>query len=441
MLQTLFVIPNEIAGVPLFGFGVVAALWLAWCVVYALLRIRKEGLSTDVLSSLGVMGVLLFAIVFVVPRIMVRDEATGVTGIAIRGYGVMLLSGIVAGVGLTIQRAKRVGIKPDLILSLALWVFVAGMVGARAFYVIEYWESFQRESLKETLIAIANMTQGGLVVFGSFIGAVGALIAFCFKHRLPILPLTDLVAPGMVLGLALGRVGCFFNGCCFGDACTAPWAVEFPAGSPPHIRQVETGKVFGFVLGQRPLAGDATKSAPTIVEVVADSPAAQAGLAAGEVVKLVEGRPVGDLAEARAAIYFAFRDGRLPLRLVTDRGARSLEPIAGTTTHSLPTHPAQIYAAIDAVLLTLLLLAFTPLSRRDGETFALLLTVHPISRFLLEEIRIDEAGMFGTQLSISQHISIAMLVVAALLWAYLERRPRGFAWPRQAADHGAAAAT
>ena len=109
MLQTLFVIPNEIAGVPLFGFGVVAALWLAWCVVYALLRIRKEGLSTDVLSSLGVMGVLLFAIVFVVPRIMVRDEATGVTGIAIRGYGVMLLSGIVAGVGLTWRNGRARG--------------------------------------------------------------------------------------------------------------------------------------------------------------------------------------------------------------------------------------------------------------------------------------------------------------------------------------------
>ena len=69
------------------------------------------------------------------------------------------------------------------------------------------------------------------------------------------------------------------------------------------------------------------------------------------------------------------------------------------------------------------------LARRDGETFALLLTIHPISRFLLEQIRIDEPGMFGTSLSISQHISILLLAAAAGLWIYVERRPPGFAWP------------
>ncbi|MGC3972502.1 MAG: prolipoprotein diacylglyceryl transferase [Pirellulales bacterium] len=431
MLQTLFVIPNEIAGVPLFGFGVVAALWAAWCVVYAVLQGRRSGFNSDLLTSLGVMAVVGLVIVYVVPRIMVHDEATGVTGIAIRGYGVMLLSGIVAGVGLTVWRARRVGVSPEMIFNLALWVFVAGMVGARAFYVIEYWKSFQRESLGETIIGVLNMTQGGLVVFGGFLGAMAAFAGFAFKHKLPMFALADLAAPGMLLGLALGRIGCYCNGCCFGDTCAAPWAVEFPAGSPPHIRQVEQGKVFGFLLASQPSGPGKSDAAPTVVSVETDGPAAKAGLVVGERILAVNGAPAVSLEETRALLFYAVRDDRLPLHLTTDRGTRTVAALPGLTQHSLPTHPAQLYAAVDAVLGMLLLLAFTPLSRRDGETFALLLTIHPISRFLLEEIRIDEPGMFGTQLSISQHVSILLLAAAVAVWIYVETRPRGFAWPRR----------
>jgi phosphatidylglycerol:prolipoprotein diacylglycerol transferase len=431
MLQTLFVIPNEIAGVPLFGFGIVAALWAAWCVVYAVLQSRRTGFNAELATSLAVMVGIGLAIVYVVPRIMVRDEATGVVGIAIRGYGVMLLSGIVGGVGLTLWRARRVGVAPELIFNLALWVFVAGMVGARAFYVVEYWKSFQRESFGETVIGILNMTQGGLVVFGGFLGAMAAFAAFAYKHKLPALALADLAAPGMLLGLALGRIGCYCNGCCFGDTTAAPWAVEFPANSPPHVRQVEQGKAFGFLLAAQPSSPGKADAVPTIVSVEPDGPAARAGLVAGERILAVNGAPAVSLEETRALLFYSVRDNRLPLVLTTDRGSRTVAALPGLAEHSLPTHPAQLYAAVDATLGMLLLLAFTPLSRRDGETFALLLTIHPISRFLLEEIRIDEPGMFGTQLSISQHVSILLLASAVILWIYVESRPRGFAWPRR----------
>ena len=71
-----------------------------------------------------------------------------------------------------------------------------------------------------------------------------------------------------------------------------------------------------------------------------------------------------------------------------------------------------------------------PFRRRDGEIFALLLTVHPISRFLLEMIRSDEPGQFGTPLTISQWISLAFLVLAAGFWYCVEKQPRGSAVPR-----------
>jgi phosphatidylglycerol:prolipoprotein diacylglycerol transferase len=75
------------------------------------------------------------------------------------------------------------------------------------------------------------------------------------------------------------------------------------------------------------------------------------------------------------------------------------------------------------------LLAYYPFRRRDGEVVALLLTLYPISRFLLECIRKDEGGQFGTGLTISQNVSLLMLAGVALLWYYVLRQPRKTAWP------------
>ena len=97
---------------------------------------------------------------------------------------------------------------------------------------------------------------------------------------------------------------------------------------------------------------------------------------------------------------------------------------------SLPIHPAQIYSAVDALLLCLFLLAYYPYRRRDGEVFALMVTIHPIARFLQEIIRIDEKAVFNTGLSISQNISLLMLAGAIGLWIYLLQRPRVVVWPR-----------
>jgi phosphatidylglycerol:prolipoprotein diacylglycerol transferase len=92
-------------------------------------------------------------------------------------------------------------------------------------------------------------------------------------------------------------------------------------------------------------------------------------------------------------------------------------------------HPTQVYSAIDAGLLAWLLWSYFPFRRHDGECLALLLTIHPITRFLLEVIRTDEPAVFGSGLSISQNISIALLACAAALWWYLSRQPRGVTWP------------
>ncbi len=118
-----------------------------------------------------------------------------------------------------------------------------------------------------------------------------------------------------------------------------------------------------------------------------------------------------------------------PLALTTDRGKFELTPIAGTQQRSRPVHPTQIYSAIDAALLCLFLLAYYPFRRRDGEVVALALTIHPMMRFLLEVIRTDEASVFGTGLSISQNVSLLLILFACGLWVYIARQPRGSVLP------------
>jgi phosphatidylglycerol:prolipoprotein diacylglycerol transferase len=215
-----------------------------------------------------------------------------------------------------------------------------------------------------------------------------------------------------------------------------PWAVTFPWNTPPFVEQVRDADkplaLHGLVLA-------ADRDAPPRIESVqAESPAERAGVRAGQVLREISGenphrqagqpqyvgRAVGTVAEAQAALLDLYGDGTT-IHLKMADGGRVTWMLAGPPPRSRPVHPTQVYAAIDAGLLCLFLLAYAPFRRRDGEVIAWLLTLHPVSRFLLEEIRIDEAGVLGTPLSISQVLSIGLLALAIALWARLLRRPRG----------------
>ena len=87
-------------------------------------------------------------------------------------------------------------------------------------------------------------------------------------------------------------------------------------------------------------------------------------------------------------------------------------------------HPTQVYSAINALLIALFLLAFYAHRRRDGEVFALGLTIYPVTRFLLEIIRTDEPARFGSVFTISQLVSIVILLAAVVVWVIVTRQPR-----------------
>lgn len=442
MLQTLFYIPREVAGVPVFGMGWLLGIWAVASLAWLAWLVRRHGFGPEVTANLPLLVTLGAVIGWVLPQLCEPE------GLPIRGYGVMLLLGLASGVGLAAYRAGQIGVNPELIYSLAFWLCLTGIVGARVFYVIEYWPEYQRPTLGQTLQAMANFTKGGLVVFGSAIGAGLALWAFVRKYRLPGLALADLIAPSVMLGLAFGRVGCFFNGCCFGGACELPWAVQFPWKSPPHVSQIEAGKVF---LHGLKIIGEPNDRA-VIEAVEPNTPADRAGLKPGQTIRdvLINGRgfvsepssagcaqapgsqkhlPADTVRQVQLSLLEADDRGDAVTIYTRDRAEPAEFTIRSAPDRSLPIHPAQVYSAIDAFLLCLFLLAYAPYRQHDGEVFAWMITLHSISRFLQEVIRVDESSVFGTGLSISQNISILMFLAAVGLWWYLLGRPRGVAWP------------
>ncbi len=422
MLQTLFFIPLEIGGLPVFGFGLLLAAWAVVSVVILAVLVWRQGLTADTFSYLPLLALVGAAIWWLLPVICEKE------GLPIRGYGVMLLVAVASATGLLAWRAVRVGLQADMMFSLVFWGFVPGIIGARLFYVIEYWSSFQRPTPGETLGAVVNIAEGGLVVYGSLIGGTIGLVAFMRVHKLPVLATLDLLTPSLVLGLAIGRIGCLLNGCCFGGPCDLPWAVTFPAGSPAHVHQAQHGHA--FVAGIK-LACDKTKP-PVIAEVEPGSDAEHAGLAAKQQIVAINDQTIRTVEEARRFLVYLDEPGKRIA--ITAKG--SSKPRAWTVTRasgSLPVHPTQLYSVINGTLLCLLFLAYDQFRRRDGELFALLLTIYPVTRFLLEIIRTDESAVFGTGLSISQNVSLLMLVGAAGLWYYILSHPPGVAFRRTTA--------
>jgi phosphatidylglycerol:prolipoprotein diacylglycerol transferase len=394
----LFRIPIAINGVPLFGVGVLLVLWLVlggWGIVQL---VRKGAPRGDTVYALVIFAVVA-AMIVVLPKLFPD-------GLPIRGYGVMLLVGGLSGVMLAAHRARQVGLSPDVIYSLAIHLFIAGILGARLFYVIEYWETrFSRAPL----IEIFKFTEGGLVVYGSLIGGAIAFVLFVRRHKLPLLAMADLIAPSMAVGLAFGRIGCLLNGCCYGGLSEEPWAVRFPIKSPPYSDQVAAGRLQGALLD--------TDAHGRLVVLPGD----RSLPSDRDVVTLLNGQPVASLPEANRILFRAFTSGQ-DVRIETPRG------VMVVPSRSLPVHPTQIYSAVNAALLGWFLWSYYPFRRRDGEVTALMLTIYPIARFLIEIIRVDEDAVFGTGLSISQNISLGLLAVMIVYWFWLLRQPRTLAF-------------
>ncbi len=161
--------------------------------------------------------------------------------LTIHWYGVMMAAGFVAGIANWIMLGRRHGRNSQYCADLMFWIMVAGILGARTAYVLENWSEYAANPL-----SIVRLDQGGLIFYGGFVAAGVAIVLYARVRRERIVPLMDFVLTSLPLAHALGRIGCFLNGCCFGNCTSRALGVAFPKGSPPWIAHYSAGQIDQF---------------------------------------------------------------------------------------------------------------------------------------------------------------------------------------------------
>jgi len=325
--------------------------------------------------------------------------------IPIRSYGFMIMIGFLVAVHLAGRRARKVGADEEFVLNLGLLALVVGIIGARAFFVIHRLPQFLAQP--NPVLAMLNIIGGGLEFYGGFLSAVVAVIIYLRLKKKSIRWYLDILAPSIMLGLAFGRIGCLLNGCCWGGVTSLPMAIRFPYFSLPFQHQV-------FETQQLAVPG----------EFLVASPDRSPDLFHGEILEMTDEEFQAELETAKpdtplGAIY-GRHHGHLERYGVTLADLREL--IERMDLRSLPVHPTQLYSSLNAVFISVILGMYFWRRKRHGMVVAWMFVIYPISRFLLEMVRTDNAqDTFG--LTVSQGVSVAVIPLALLLMWVLHRLP------------------
>ena len=289
--------------------------------------------------------------------------------IPVHGFGLMMVLGFYFGMILGERMAKHVGMKPGDFSNAAVIGLIAGVIGARLSHILENLGDFTRpdRNVFQNLWSMVNLTSGGLTYYGGFLLATPVLIGYAIWKKIPVRIGMDIVAPCLMIGLGLGRVGCFLNGCCYGAECNAPWAVSFPYGSFAYNDEYEAGKV---------------APPPELYRVGID----------------------GKHHLMTADEVLATRDAPLIAEMKSQR-SRLL-------------HPAQLYSTITAMILATALWRFFYVSHAPGRVFALMMMLEGVGRYTLEILRVEPpvVQLFGRGLSLSMVLSVGLVSAGALLW-------------------------
>ncbi|VTT96764.1 prolipoprotein diacylglyceryl transferase : Prolipoprotein diacylglyceryl transferase OS=Blastopirellula marina DSM 3645 GN=lgt PE=3 SV=1: LGT [Gemmataceae bacterium] len=447
-------------------------------------------------------------ILFTIP---VLKEQFPPDGIPLYGFGAMLFVTFIMVTWWGTARARKIGLEGSRFQDFTIWVFISGIVGARILYMAQYANQFPDQSLLGLAGAFFKIWEGGIVFYGSALGGVigYGLFYWFVMRRLNVSgwQLADAVAPLLAMGLAIGRIGCYLNGCCWGQAANAE-ACPVPLGPahfpllPAHARGqlvnekfLQTSTGFAIKPRERGMMFEDPRAVVTVVEV--GSPAEKAGLQPGDRVVKVSDRgrlqpnaiivefagpeekvkPVADALEAAGAtvtrepggrVRAAFdelpaylkgrmeaekipgdvplmttdrldelaRDwprGKAYLTLGVERGGQviDLPPFAPET---VGLYPTQLYETVSMVLLILVLLAYYPYRRHDGQLMVVLMIGYAIHRFINESLRIEPSYNGG--LTLSQWGSVIVLgsalAIEAYLWRVMPSRWAATAAPRPA---------
>lgn len=305
-------------------------------------------------------------------------------GITVKSYGLIMVMGFLAAVALMRKMAVKEFQNPEHITNVALYALLAGIVGARIFYVVHHYDNFHGQPWW----AVFATWRGGLEFVGGVIFSAIVTVGYLIKQKLSVPKYLDMLVIGLMLGLSFGRVGCFFSGCCWGAPTDAAWGIRFPYASDAYLSQINP---------------DAKRS---------------------------RGEPLLALPKE----YFGYIDSegvnRYPNRLkhFDLLSEEQRYEVTKGKYKCLPVHPTQLLSSMCALAICGILY-FTwlrSLRRRPGRTMCLMFIIYGINRFFLEFLRDDnpfESGWWTLYngWTVSQNIGLYMSIAGLFGWIYLAR--------------------
>jgi len=302
--------------------------------------------------------------------------------VTVKSYGLMMVVGFLAAVTVIRLLSRRFTRDPQHITNAALYALIAGVVGARIFFVVHYFDQF-----RDDLLGVFAIWRGGLELLGGVLLAIAVILLYIRYHKLPLRHYLDVLAVGLMAALIFGRVGCFLNGCCYGKPTDLPWGVRFPYGSFAYRSQVEPDP-------QR-----------NRLEPHLHLPEEYFG-------------------------YFDENQAYVPdLKPKEFLTPRQQEEVTQGQYRCLPVHPTQLYTSLSALLCTLILYGVWrrsqkceragryPFLTKPGSVFSLMFVLYGILRFSIELVRDDNPYEIGT-LTVSQLIGIGLVLLGSSLLVF-----------------------
>ena len=311
--------------------------------------------------------------------------------VTVKTYGAIMVLGFMLAVLTLRKMSRRVGEDPEHITNAALYALITGVVGARIFYILHHFSDFQGN-----FGAMFAIWQGGLEFLGGFILGFIVVCYYLFKHKLSLKRFLDMLGVALLLGLAFGRIGCFFSGCCFGEPTNAACGVRFPYGSPSYHSQIRPNTLRG-------------RDEPHL-----ELPKEYFGYFGQEGRQWLEAGEVGK--------YQAYLK---PFELLNDEQRHA---VTKGKYRAMKVHPTQLYSSGCAFALFGLLYLFWRKFgiTKCGCTLSLVFVLYGPVRFGLEFLRDDNPFEDGwwtitSNLTVSQNLGIYMAVLGLFLLVIFSR--------------------
>jgi prolipoprotein diacylglyceryl transferase len=307
-------------------------------------------------------------------------------------YGLMMVIGFLFAIFLLRRLSRNIMPNPKFITNAALYSLIAGIVGARLFYIIHH-----SDKLEGGWLSYFAIWKGGLELLGGVMLAIPVIIFYVRYHKLSIRRHLDILAIALMLALVFGRIGCFMKGDCFGKPANLPWAVRFPYASDVYHSQISS---------------DLKRNRP---------------------------EPHLQLPDAFFSYYESKGKMYYGLKRFGDLTQEQKNMFKNGPYRCLAVHPTQLYSSVNAAVLCLILYLLwrraenaaksqntNKLFTKPGCIFTSMFILYGITRFFIEFLRDDNPFEYAWWAiykggTVSQNLGIYMTIVGVVLLAIYQR--------------------